>query len=219
MNLERWNLERWNPARSMATHRRVVPVLLAALLAAAFVLAGCGGTHEFAGTVYNPIIDAPEIEGTQQDGSPFRLSDLQDKVTLVFFGYTSCPDICPTTLTAMKQVADQLGEQASDLAVVFVSFDPERDTPERIGVYVDAFDEDFYGVRLEGDALTQAKTDYGVYAEKRVLDESQSSADYFMDHTGWIYVIDKKGQLREVFATDASVEDMVTDVRYLIRRS
>jgi protein SCO1/2 len=197
--------------------RGPVALLLVALIV--LLLAGCGANHEFAGTVYNPIIPAPEIVGTNWDGSTFRLSDLQGRVTLIFFGYTFCPDICPTTLGTMKQVAAQLGERADELAVVFISVDPERDSPERIGVYTNAFSEDFYGVHLEGDALAQAKQAYGVYAEKRVLDESESSADYFVDHTGWIYVIDEEGQMREVFGTDAAVAPIVDDVRFLMGRS
>ncbi|MGL4650821.1 MAG: SCO family protein [Caldilineaceae bacterium] len=204
----------------MSTDRRIkVCARLLPLLLIVALLAGCGAPHEFAGTVYDPIIPAPEIEGTNWDGSAFRLSDQQGKVTLIFFGYTFCPDICPTTLGTMKQVAAQLDAGAEDLAVVFVTVDPERDSPERLGVYTNAFDEDFFGVWLDDAALAQAKQDYGVYAEKRVLDESESSGDYFVDHTGWIYVIDREGQLREVFGTDAAVTPIVEDVRFLMERS
>jgi len=193
-------------------------ILLAIAVVATALLAACGAQHEFAGTPYNPIIDAPEIVGTDQDGSTFRLSDLQGSVTLLFFGYTFCPDICPTTLGLMSGVANQLGDRADELAVVLVSVDPERDTPERLNVYMNAFNEDFIGVHLEDKALAQAKTDYGVFAEKRVLDPEQSKADYLIDHTGWIYLIDAKGQLRAVFGTDATVAGIVGDVRYLMGR-
>lgn len=192
---------------------------LGMLLLSLHLLAGCGGAPQLQGTAYDPIVPAPEITGVNWDGSAFRMSNLQGKVALIFFGYTFCPDICPTTLGQMKRVRAELGARAEDLAVVFVSLDPARDTPERIGVYISAFDEAFYGVYLDEAALAQAKSDYGVYGEKRVLDASQSSADYFIDHTGWVYVVDKQGQLREIFAHDADAELVVADVRALLRRS
>jgi protein SCO1/2 len=198
--------------------RRFARLWLPLLLMPVILLAGCGSRYELQGTPYNPIIDAPEIVGTGIDGNEFRLSDLEGKVVLAFFGYTFCPDICPTTLGLMKQVEEQLGDRADELAVLFVSIDPERDSPEQIGVYTRAFSENFLGVHLDQATLDEVKKGYGVYAEKRVLDASQSSAGYLVDHTGWIYVIDKKGQLREVFATDATVEPLVEDVRHLMGR-
>lgn len=192
--------------------------LLLLFPAIALLLAACGAP-KLTGTLYDPIIDAPEIVGIQQDGSPFRLSDLQGKPALIFFGYTFCPDICPTTLGTMTQVMAQLGRRADDLAVVFISIDPERDTPERLAAYIMAFDERFYGVHLDAAALQQATSDYGVYAEKRTLDEAASSADYFMDHTGWIYVVDAQGRLREIFANDAPAETIAPDVRALMARA
>jgi protein SCO1/2 len=190
-----------------------------ALLLLALLLAGCAADHEFNGTLYNPAIDAPELVGIDQEGNPFRLSDLEGRVTLIFFGYTFCPDICPTTMGLMKRVAADLGTRADELAVVFVTIDPERDTPEQLNAYMGAFNEAFIGVNLDEAALEQAKVDFGVYAEKRVLDASQSSAGYLMDHTGWIYVIDEQGQMREVFGTDASAEAILEDVRFLMGRS
>lgn len=207
------------PARRTPRGVRNRGVALIVLLLVAQLLAGCGGAPKLEGTLYNPIIPAPEITGVNWDGSTFRLSDLQEKVTLIFFGYTFCPDICPTTLGTMKRVRAELGARADDVAVVFISLDPARDTPDRIGVYISAFDDAFYGVHLDEATLAQAKTDYGVYGEKRVLDDSESSADYFIDHTGWIYVVDKQGQLREVFNHDADAEVVASDVRALLRRS
>lgn len=117
-------------------------------------------------------------------------------MVLLFFGYTFCSDVCPLTLAEMKAVVAELGEDAKNVAVVFVSTDPERDTPERLAPYMQAFDPSFYGVNVPLEALDAVKKDYGVYAEKRFLENSQSTTDYLIDHTGWTYLIDGVGNLR-----------------------
>lgn len=184
-----------------------------------FVLAGCSRPHEFKGTAYNPVIPAPELRGIRADGAPFDLRDLRGQVVMLFFGYTSCPDICPLALADMKQVEQKLGAQANQTAVVFVSLDPERDTPERLNAYMDAFDPSFVGVSVPADRLEQIKKDFGAYSKKVEVDPGQSAAGYLIEHTGWTYVIDKKGDLRVVFATDVPIADRVEDVGYLAGRS
>lgn len=191
---------------------------IAMLAVVGLLLAACG-SHTFSGTAYNPVIAAPEIEGTSGDGAAFRLSDLRDKVVLVFFGYTNCPDICPMTLGDMKQVQTQLGDKAKDVAFVLVSLDPDRDTPERLNAYTSAFSPDFIGVQVAEEDLEGedgVKAAFGVFSEKRILSETNPE-NYAVDHTGWTYVIDREGNLREVFSTDASTEGIVKDIEYLLR--
>lgn len=196
------------------------PVLLAgALLALVLILSGCSQTYKFHGTPYDPVIPAPEITGVNLDNSPFTLSGLQDRVKVVFFGYTFCPDICPLTLANMKSVSEQLTEaQRAETSFIFVSFDPARDTPERLASYVGAFNEDFYGLYLADDELARVKKEYGVYAEKRVLEASQSAADYLIDHTAFVYIIDKENNLREIFPHDAPKADIAADIAHLVDR-
>ncbi|MCB0134373.1 MAG: SCO family protein, partial [Caldilineaceae bacterium] len=130
-----------------------------------------------------------------------------------------CPDVCPLTLANMKNVYESLTpEEQAQLAVVFITIDPERDTPERLASYVGAFNKSFYGIQLDDTSLAQAKKDYGVYAEKRVLEASQSAADYLMDHTAFVYVIDKDNNLREIFPHDAPKADIAADVTHLMGR-
>ena len=189
------------------------------LLVVSVLLGGCSDSYKFRGTPYDPVIAAPAISGTNHDNAAFRLADLKDKVKVVFFGYTFCPDVCPLTLGNMKNVYESLTpDEQAQLAVVFITVDPERDTPERLASYVGAFNKEFYGVNLDNAALSQAKKDYGVYAEKRVLEASQSAADYLMDHTAFVYVIDKDNNLREIFPHDAPKADITADVKYLIVR-
>lgn len=189
------------------------------LLVISVLIGGCGEAYKFRGTPYDPVIPAPEISGTNLDGTAFRLADVKDKVKVVFFGYTFCPDVCPLTLANMKNVYESLSEaEQAQLAVVFITIDPERDTPDRLASYVGAFNPTFYGVQLDDTALSQVKQDYGVYAEKRVLEASQSAADYLMDHTAFVYVIDKDNNLREIFSHDAPKADIAADVKHLIGR-
>lgn len=195
------------------------PVVWIGLLVASILLGGCSDSYKFRGTPYDPVIAAPEITGTNHDNASFRLTDLKDKVKVVFFGYTFCPDVCPLTLGNMKNVYESLTpEEQAQLAVVFITVDPERDTPERLASYVGAFNENFYGVNLDDTSLSQVKKDYGVYAEKRVLEASQSAADYLVDHTAFVYVIDKDNNLREIFPHDVPKADIAADVKHLIGR-
>ncbi len=201
------------PFRSVFVRTALVAGLLLLLLA------GCNKPHEFKGTVYNPVIPAPALRGIDADGKPFDLKNLRGQVVMLFFGYTSCPDICPLALADMKQVEQQLGAKADETAVVFVSLDPERDTPERLRTYLNAFDSSFIGVSVPEDALEQLTADFGAYSNKVVIDPGQSAAGYLIEHTGWTYVIDKQGDLRVLFATDTPIADRVDDVGFLADRS
>jgi protein SCO1/2 len=190
---------------------RVIASLVILLAATA-----CGGSHTFAGTAYNPIIPAPAIDGLIRDDEPFSLADLEDKVAIVFFGYTFCPDVCPLALADMAAVYNGLTpEEQADVAVVFVTTDPERDTPQRLAQYVTAFHPAFLGVHVPAADQESVKKGYGVYAEKRLV-EGQSAAEYLIDHTGYTYVIDRKGQLREILNRDIRPEAIVPDIQYLL---
>ena len=191
----------------------------AVLLAAALVLGGCGGpAYSFHGTPYNPVIPAPPLEGLQQGNTPFNLADLPQKVKLVFFGYTSCPDVCPLTLANIKSVYEQLPPyMQQDVAAVFVSVDPERDTPDRLGTYVHSFNPAFYGVQVPATALDKVKDEYGVFAEKHQVDPKESAAGYLVDHTAVIFLIDRDDKMRAIYSSDAPAADIAADVKYLLQ--
>lgn len=189
------------------------------LLVLTLILSGCAQEYKLRGTPYNPIIPAPPINGVNLDNTPFALTDLEGRVKVVFFGYTFCPDVCPLTLANMKGVYDSLSEnERTQTAFIFISVDPDRDTPDRLRAYVNAFNPEFYGLHIPEDELVQVKKDYGVYAEKNVLSASQSSADYLVDHTAFVYVIDKQNNLREIFPHDAPKADIAADIAYLVGR-
>lgn len=190
---------------------------LAALTLLATSVVGCQPPQEWNGTVADPVAAAPVLEGINWNNEAFQLSDHLGKVAVVFFGYTMCPDVCPFTLAKIKQVVAELGDQAEDLAVVFVSVDPHRDSVERLARYVPNFDQSFFGLHLDVDQLDALKKAWDVtiqYGQPK--DGPGSDSFYYVDHTGTYFVVDREGQLRLTFPPNASAELMVPDLRTLL---
>jgi len=185
-------------------------------LAATIVLCvGCARPYAWRGTPYEPAQQAAEIAGTNWDGSAFRLSDQRGKAALLFFGYTNCPDVCPTTLAEMRVIAQNLGDRAKDVAFTYVSVDPERDTVARLAEFIPVFDSQFYGVHVEPASLEQVKAAYGVIAEKHPYEDG--SGGYSVDHTARTYLIDRQGRLVESFSYGTPLEDVQADIEHLLQ--
>jgi protein SCO1/2 len=190
---------------------------MAWVLPALLLVASCGSSERFNGQVVEPAKEAPQLAGVNWNGKRFDLKDLRGKVAVVFFGYTFCPDVCPFTLAKMKQVYAELGEDAKDLEMVFVSVDPQRDTIEKLAAYVPSFDPHFYGVRLEPHEVDQAARAFGLtvsYGTPKGGIETDSN--YFVDHTGTFFVIDRAGRLRLKFPPNVTVDLMEPDLRKLL---
>ncbi|MCX7708011.1 MAG: SCO family protein [Anaerolineae bacterium] len=190
--------------------------LILLLLGALAVIAGCNSPG-WRGTPYDPPRPAAEITGINWDNTTFQLSDLRGKIALLYFGYTYCPDVCPTTMAEMRKLMERLGARADKVAVVFVSVDPERDTPARLAEYVPFFDRRFYGVQVPADVLEQVKRDYGVYAEKRPYVAADGVETYTVDHTARIFLVDQAGALRLSFPYGTPVDDMRSDILRLLK--
>ncbi|NTU82631.1 MAG: SCO family protein [Chloroflexales bacterium] len=193
--------------------RQIASTLILALVFAALV--GCGASPQLKGTAIEPPKPAPDFTLTDEQGQPFTLSAQQGKVTVLFFGFTTCPDICPTELSNLAAATRQLGDDAKNVQVAFVSLDPERDTVERLSQYVSAFDPSFKGLRGEKALIDPITKEYGAFYERRDL--PGSALGYTIDHSTVTYVIDKAGRWREVLAYGAAVEDIVADLRALAR--
>ncbi|MDO1510130.1 MULTISPECIES: SCO family protein [unclassified Neisseria] len=152
---------------------------------------------------------------TDGNGKPFNISDLKGKVVILSFGYTHCPDVCPTELLTHRDALNQLGEQAKDVAVVFASVDPERDTPELIGKYVKQFHPDFIGLTAtEGQNLPVIKQQYRVVSAKA---QRQSEKVYLVDHTAGAYLLDKNGEVVVFEPYGSTAAQFADDIKILLK--
>jgi protein SCO1/2 len=186
------------------------------IAALAIVLAMVGSAHgaEFKGGLLTPPKTASDFALTTQDGKDFRLSRERGNVVALWFGYTFCPDVCPTTLAELAQARMRLGADARRFRIVFVTVDPERDTPARLREYTSAFGGSFTSLTGSPERLAEVRKAYGVVADKRVV--AGTSATYLIDHSAFVYVIDPAGQLRLMFPFGMSVDDMVHDFKQLL---
>ena len=152
---------------------------------------------------------------TDGDGKPFNLSDLKGKVVVLSFGYTNCPDVCPTELLTQNDVLKQLGDQAKDVKVAFVSVDPERDTPEVIGKYAKQFNPDFIGLTTTGDqSLPVIKQQYRVVSAK--VNQGADSNTYLIDHTAGAYLVDKNGDVAVFEPYGSEPAAIAADIKTLL---
>jgi protein SCO1/2 len=180
------------------------------------VVTGCQPVQNFNGTVVDPPRELA-LKGTNWDGEPFDLSSQQGKVSVVFFGYTFCPDICPFALADMKTIYRELGDQAEDVSIVFVSVDPHRDSLEKLSRYVPNFDRRFYGLRLEFGELETVQEDFEVTVQySQPKDGPGSDSFYYVDHTGTFFVFGRDGKLRLTYPPKTKAETMLPDIRALL---
>jgi protein SCO1/2 len=191
----------------------ILSLLAVGVAALIFVLAR---PVSFRGTMYDePYPQAADFALTRANGETFRLSEQKGKIVLLFFGYTACPDVCPTTLAELRVLMEELGDKTGQVQVVFVSVDPERDTPEKIQEYVEHFNADFIGLTGASEDLQIIWDDYGVFRERV---ESESAFGYIINHTARTYLIDQNGSLRLSFGFQTPVEDMVHDIEILLNQ-
>ncbi len=151
---------------------------------------------------------------TGHDGKPRTLEDFRGKAVVMFFGYTRCPDVCPTTLAEMAQAMKALGADAERVQVLLVTVDPERDTPQVLAQYVPAFDPRFLGLYGNEEATRRTAKEFKIFFEKR---EGAAPGAYTVDHSGQSYVFDTKGRLRLFMRHDRIAEDLPADLRRLLK--
>jgi protein SCO1/2 len=186
--------------------------LLIALVAAGVYIFSKPDT--FRGTAYaEPYPRASEITLRRADGSAFQLSEMRGKIVMLFFGYTSCPDVCPTTMAELKQALEKIGAQADQVQVLYVTVDPQRDTPQRVQDYVEHFNPDFIGLSGSEAELAKVWNDYGVFRE---IVDGTSASGYLVNHTARVTMIDQQGNLRVSFPFDTPVENIVHDLELLL---
>ena len=194
------------------------------LIAASALLAGATGVltackQEAPKASFNAI----DLTGSKEYGQDFAMpdqngqqrtmADFKGKATLLFFGYTQCPDVCPTTLADLAAAKQKLGAKGDKLQVIFVSVDPARDTPEILKAYMANFDPSFLALRGSDDELAKMAKDFKIYYKKV---DGQTPTSYTMDHTAGDYIFDPQGRLRLYSRYGTPVDTLAKDIEALI---
>jgi len=196
-------------------------VALSAVLSAALCLSGCerqgGGASapavsfhgvDMTGADYARTLSLPDV-----DGKARTLADFKGKVVFVFFGFTQCPDICPTTMAELAEVRRRLGPDGDRVQGVFVTVDPERDTPEVLKAYLEGMDPGFVGLRGTLAQTEAVARDFKVFFQKV---PSKAGGGYTMDHTAGAYIFDPAGHLRLFVRYGTPIDDLTADIKTLL---
>jgi protein SCO1 len=188
---------------------------LAALAGSAGLVAACSEAKpNFNGVDVTGADFAKDFALTDANGKPRTLADFKGKAVVLFFGYAQCPDVCPTTMSDLAQVKKQLGPDADKFEVVFVTVDPERDTPEVMKAYMGAFDPSFVALIPTPEQLPAVAKDFKVYYKKV---DGKTPTSYSMDHSASSFVYDPQGRLRLYERYGVGVPEMVADVKALLK--
>jgi protein SCO1 len=202
-----------NPPRHPWSRRAGLKALAAGF--GAIALAGCNrsGGPSFRATDLTGASYGRQLELVDHTGRARTLEDFRGKVVVVFFGFTHCPDVCPTTMLTLANVVKRLGPRADDVQVLFVTLDPERDTPQVLSQYVPAFHPTFLGLRGDPEATKRAAREFKVFHERV---DSRKGGGYTIDHTAAAYVLDRQGKLRLYMRHSQTEADVEADLRTLL---
>lgn len=191
------------------------------LLTAAVILGarvGGNGTldpHAFHGTLIDPPLPSSDFELATPAGT-FQSSVFRGRIVVLVFGFTACPDACPGTLARLARAVDLLERAAEDVEVVLITVDPERDTPERTAEYAAAFNPRFAGLSGTASQVARVASSFGIFHERA---HHGDDSDYLVDHTTTVTVLDRRGDVRLLWSSDVTAEQMAEDLGRLLRRS
>ena len=189
---------------------------VAVFLVLVTLLLGCEkteSTHRFNSTDITGATFARDFSLLDQKGQLRTLADFRGKVVVVFFGYTHCPDFCPTTLSEFKSISQKLGVSADEVQFVFVTLDPERDTPSKLEIYLKAFDPKFVGLTGSIDDVSATAKEFKVIFQ---LVETSKPERYSVDHSTGTFVFDKLGRIRLFIPYGQSTEETLKDLQILL---
>lgn len=189
-------------------------IILIALVAAGVGCQAFAPAYEFKGSVLEPAAPLPDFELNATTGQPFRLSDVKGDIALVYFGYTYCPDVCPLTMADVRQAINGLEQGRDRVHVIFVSVDPERDTPEVLSRYLAAFDPSFIGLTDNFEKVKEVMKPYGAFAEKETA--AGSVAGYLVSHSARLYLVNADQNLLLMYPFGFEAEDLRSDLAYLL---
>lgn len=195
----------------MNHHGRVAGWLTAMVVSLLAMCAVAADRATLKAGVFEPPRAAPELSLDASSGGKLALANYRGKVVLLGFGFTSCPEVCPTTLATLAQARKRLGAQGEQLQVVYVTVDPERDNVDRMKAYLRGFDGSFVGGTGAPEQLASVRKNYGVMAERKPFGNS-----YTVAHSSSVYLIDQKGVLRGMMPYGRLPDDYVHDVRALL---
>ena len=177
------------------------------------VLSGCESKPQFANADLSYADFGKDFALTDHTGKPRTLADFRGKAVVIFFGYTQCPDVCPTTMTGMAEAMKLLGSEAAKVQVLFVSVDPERDTPELLAQYVPVFNPSFLGLYADTQTIAKTAQDFRVFYKKQ---PGSTPTTYTVDHTAGSYVYDPLGKLRLYIKHGEKPELIAKDLKLLV---
>ena len=193
-------------------------LLTALMLSAAVLAAGCdklsNKTPAFVNTDITGLDYAKGFSLTDHTGKPRTLQDFRGKLVVVFFGYTQCPDVCPTTMAKMATVMKELGPSSKGVQVLFITLDPERDTQELLNAYVPAFHPSFIGLRGDAEATARTAKEFKVFYSK--TPSGDDPKNYTVDHMTGSYVFDREGRVRLLVRHEAEPGAIASDLRQLL---
>jgi protein SCO1/2 len=199
----------------------LIGVIIAALAvtagfwAAQAILKDQAPRHDLSATRFPVARDIQPFELIDHHSAAFDQAALQQHWSFVFFGYTYCPDVCPTTLSILNGVAQRLQDVDADVRFVMVTVDPERDTPERLAEYVTYFNGDFLGVTGSDAGLTQLTRQLGILYNR--VEPEDGAAGYLIDHTAGVFLFDPDGRYHAVFTPPLSVDRLAGDFRKMLQ--
>ncbi len=154
---------------------------------------------------------------TDHTGKPRTLADFQGKVVVIFFGFTQCPDVCPTTLAEMAKVVKELGADGAKVQVLFVSVDPERDTKELLKQYVTVINPTFLGLVGDAEATVRAAREFKVYVQKQP--PKTPGGSYSVDHSAGTFILDQQGRLRLFAQYGVGAAALLGDIKTLLKQA
>lgn len=170
--------------------------------------------YQYKGTYLEPAEPITTLSLQSTQGEVFELTDLGDKVLLVYFGYTHCPDICPNTLYKVNQVMESLGTDAERVQVAMITVDPDRDTANLLDQYMTSFSPAYFGLyEPDAEKLAAIMADFGVFAE---TEEADSTGSYLVSHSSYLFLLDQTG-MRLLFSYDMPAEDIASDLREFLK--
>ena len=169
--------------------------------------------HQFSGTVLQSELPVADFTLTSANG-PVSLSDYRGKLVVLYFGYTFCPDVCPTTLSDVNKALGQLGNKAEDVQLIMISVDPARDDPAKLAEYVEFFNPTFLGVTGTDDEVRSAATPYGIWYEAH---DEEGATGYLVDHVATLNVVDREGRLKLVIGYGTGADAIAADLDYMLR--